>query len=196
MGQARALRRPRRPPAVPVLRLPYSLLMTDQRKALHDQIEQTPEEDLDRLVGLISSFLHPQESPPSQGIVFEPVPAGSKRAAEVERQRQEALARHRARQSEMIARSIGDTLPRLGIDLNKIEEGLCGWSASGLKLANFTCTWFEGRVFNRLNMFHLKEQKVVTLERCHISETQPELVYKVRVLTPIADGGKELTVPI
>jgi len=45
-------------------------------------------------------------------------------------------------------------------------------------------------------MFYLKEQQVVTFERCHILETEPELIYKARVLTPIADLEKELTVPI
>lgn len=45
-------------------------------------------------------------------------------------------------------------------------------------------------------MFHLKEQRVVTFERCHISEEQPELIYRVRVLTPNADVEKELTVPM
>lgn len=170
--------------------------MTDQRKALHDQVEQAREEDIDCLVGFISRFLRPLESPASQRIVFEPMPPGSKAAAEIEEQRQHALARLKARQSEMITRSIGDTVTRLGIDLNEIGEGPCSWSASGGKSANFTCSWFEGRVFNRLSMFHLKEQQVVTFERCHISETQPELIYKVRVLTPIADLEKELTVPI
>jgi uncharacterized protein YodC (DUF2158 family) len=96
----------------------------------------------------------------------------------------------------MITRSIGDTVTRLGIDVNKIGEGLCSWFASGGKSAHYTCTWLEGRVSNRLSSFHLKEQQVVTFERCHISERQPELIYKVRVLTPIADLEKELTVPL
>ena len=83
--------------------------MTDQRKALHDQVEQAREEDIDFLVDLINRFLHPLESPASQSIVFDPVPPGSKAAAEIEEQRQHALSRFRARKSEMIARFIGDT---------------------------------------------------------------------------------------
>lgn len=96
----------------------------------------------------------------------------------------------------MITGSIGDALTRLGIDLNKIGEVGGSWSTSGGELANFTYTWFEGRVFNRLSMFRLKDRQVVTFERCHIAGTQPELMYKVRVLTPSADAEKELTVPI
>lgn len=96
----------------------------------------------------------------------------------------------------MITRYIGDTVTRLEIDLNRIGEGRGSWFASGGKSADFSCSWFEGRVFNRLGVFHLKQQQVVTFERCHISEPQPELIYTVRVLTPIADVEKELTVPI
>jgi hypothetical protein len=130
-------------------------------------------------------------------MVFDPVPPGSITAAEIEEQRQQALAQLRASQSEMITRSIGRTaVTRLGIDPNKIGEDRCSWSSSGRKSANFSASWFEGRIFNRLGMFHLKEQQVVTFERSHISETGPELIYKVRVLTPIGDLEKELTISI
>lgn len=170
--------------------------MTDQRKALHHQVEETREEDIDFLVDLVDRFLHPLKSPASQRIVFDQIPPGSKAAAEIEEQRQHGLARLRARQSGMITRYIGDTVTRLGIDLNKIGEASGSWSAFGGKSAGFTCSWFEGRVSNRLTTFHLKEQQIVSFQRCHISETQPEMIYKVRVLTPIADLEKELTVPI
>lgn len=171
--------------------------MTGERKSLHDQVEQVREEDIDYLAHLINRFLHPSESPVSQGIVFDPVPPGSIIAAEIEEQRQQALAQLRESQSEMITRSIGRTaLTRLGIDPNKIGEDRCSWSSSGGKSANFSASWFEGRIFNRLGMFHLKEQQVVTFERSHISETEPELIYKVRVLTPMGDLEKELTVSI
>lgn len=170
--------------------------MTDQRKELHDQVEQTREEDIEGLVDLINRFLHPPESPPSQRIVFEPVPPGSKAAPEIGEKRPHALARIRASRSEMMARSIGVTVTRLGIDLNSITEGFCSWSGSGDKSSEFTCSWFEGRVFKRLSMFHVNQQQVVTFERCHVSETRPELIHKVRVLTPTADLEKELTVPI
>jgi hypothetical protein len=181
---------------VPALRLPYPPIVTDQRKALHDQVEQTLEEDIDCLVDFINRFLHPLESPESQRIVFEPVPPGSKAAAEIEEQRQQALAQLNVEQLDRISGLIGDTVIRLGIDLNKIGEGFRRSSSAGGMSPNFTCSWFEGRLFNRLSMFYLKEQQVVTFERCHISETQPELIYKVRVLTPIADIEKKLTVPI
>ena len=170
--------------------------MNEQRRALHDQVEQVSEEEIDRLVGLINRFLHPLASPAPPRIVFKPVSPGSKAAAEIEEQRQQALARLRAERSEMITRSIGETVTRLGIDLSKIGEGPCGWQASGAKPEYFTCNWFEGRVFNRVSTFHLKERQVVTFERCHLSETQPELIYKVRVLTAAGDVEKELTVPI
>ena len=169
--------------------------MTEQRQALHDQVEQTREEEIDRLVGLINRFLHPLASPAPPRIVFKPVPPGSKAAAEIEEQRQQALARLRAEQSEIITRYIGQTVTRLGIDLGKIWEGRCSWQSGG-KPEYFTCSWFEGRVFNRVSTFHLKERQVVTFERCHLSENQPELIYKVRVLTPAGDVEKELTVPI
>jgi hypothetical protein len=171
-------------------------MMTDRRKELHDQVEQTRERDIERLVDFINRFLRPSESHTSQRIVFEPVPPGSKAAAEIEKQRQHALARRRASRSEMLARSLGATVTRLGIDLNNITEGSCSWSGSGDKSSEFTCSWFEGRRFTRLGMFHVNEQQVVTSERCHVSETPPELTYKVRVLTPTGDAEKELTVPI
>ena len=96
----------------------------------------------------------------------------------------------------MITRFIGDTMTRLGIDLEKIGEASYSSSTLRGKSVAFTSSWFVGRVFNRLSMFYLKEQQVVTFERCHISETEPKLIYKVRVLTSIADLEKELTVPI
>jgi hypothetical protein len=171
--------------------------MTDQRKSLHDQVERVREEDIDYLADLITRFLHPAESPESQGIVFDPVPPGSITGAEIEEQRQQALAQLRASQSEMITRSIGRTaITRLGIDPSKIGEGRCSWSSSGGKSANFTASWFEGRIFNRLGTFHLKEPQVVTFERAHISERERELIYKVRVLTRIGDLEKEVTVSI
>ena len=171
--------------------------MTDERKALHDQLEQTREEDIDRLVDFIGRFLHPLESPASEQLIFDPVPPGSKRSTEIDEQWQQAMSHLWAKQSEMITRSVGSTtVTRLGIDPNRIGKDRCGWSASGGESANFTATWFEGRVFNRLGMFHLKQQQVVTFERCHISETPPELIYKVRLLTAGADAEKELRVPI
>ena len=188
---------PCRPPAVlPMPRFPVLRIMTDQRKALHDQVEQTREEDIDYLIELIERFLHPSESTASQQIVFDPLPPGSKPAAEIEEQRQAARARSRARQLEMITRSIGDTVTRLGIDLNTIGKVSSSWSSSGGKSAECTFSWFVGRLFNRLSMFHVQEQQIVTFERCHVSERRPELIYRVRVLTPIADLEKELTVPI
>ena len=165
--------------------------MTDRRKALHDQVEQTREEDLDYLIDLVNRFLHPSDSPAPQRIVFEPIPPGSRAAAEIEGQRQQALAGIKARQLEMITLSLGETVTRLGINLNRIGGAIRSSSASSGKSANFTCSWLEARVSNRLSMFYLKEQQVVTFERCHISETQPELIYKVRVLTPTADLEEE-----
>lgn len=96
----------------------------------------------------------------------------------------------------MITRHIGDAVARLGIDLNKIAEAPCSWSALGGKSAGFMCSWLEGRVFNRLSMSQLKGQQLVTFERCHLLETQSEVIYKVRLVTPLADLEKELTVPI
>ena len=180
-----------RPRAMPARRLSYSFIMTDERKALHDQVEQVREEDIDHLVDFINRFLNPSEwSGTSAGIVFHPVPPGSKAAAEIEKQRPHAQSQFRAKQSEMIARSIGDAVTRLGIDLDNIAEASYGSSTLRGKLVDFSSSWFVGRVFNRLSMFYLKEQQVVTFERCHISETQSELIYKVRVLTPIADLRK------
>jgi len=170
--------------------------MIDERKALHAEVEQVREEDIDCLVDLINRFLHPLESPASAGIVFNPVPPGSEAAAEIEKQRQHALAQLRARKSEMITRSIGDTMTRLGIDLDKIGEASYSSSTVHGRLVAFASSWFVVRVLNRLSTFYLKEQQVVTFERCHMSETKPELIYKVRVLTPVADVEKELTVPI
>jgi hypothetical protein len=94
-------------------------------------------------------------------------------------------------------------MTRLGIDLDKIGEGCSGCFTFGGeagtsvgKPAEFTRSWSEGRVFNRLSMFRLMGQQVVSFERCHISETQPELIYKIRVLTPVAEVEKQITVPI
>lgn len=171
--------------------------MTDERKSLHDQVEQIREENIDYLADLINRFLHPSESPVSQGIFFDPMPPGFITAAEMEEQRQQARAQLRASQAEIITRSIGrSAVTRLGIDPNKIGGDRCSWSSSGGKSANFSASWLEDRIFNRLGMFHLNEQQVVTFERSHIPETEPELIYKVRVLTPTGDLEKELSVSI
>ena len=170
--------------------------MTEERKALHDLVDETPEEDIDDLLEFVNRLLHPSESPASQGIVFERVPAGSQEADELEERRRHMLADFKARQADMIARSIGDTVDRLGIDLNDITDGLASWSGSGGKPTEFSCRWTTARVLNRLGIFDLNKQRVVTFDRCHISETRRELIYKVRVLTPTAESEKELTVPI
>lgn len=170
--------------------------MTDQRKELHNQVEQSREEDIGVLVGFIKRFLHPSESPSSQQMVSEPVPPGSNAAHEIEERRQQALARIRVSRSEMIARSLGATVTRLEIELNDITEGACSWSDSSDKPSEFTCSWFDGRAFNRLSMFHVDEQQVVTFEQSHVSEARSELIHNVRVLTPTADSKKELVVPI
>ncbi|MFL6451116.1 MAG: hypothetical protein ACJ746_26070 [Bryobacteraceae bacterium] len=171
--------------------------MIDERKVLHDQVEQVREDDIDRLEDLINRFLHPSlESSESAGIVFEPVPPESEMAAKIEKQRQRYLSRDRVRQRQMIRQSIGDTVTRLAIDLNDIDQVTYSSSTAYRKLEAFSSSWFVGRVFNRLSTFYLKDQQVVTFERCHISETEPELIYKVRVLTSIADSEKEITVPI
>ena len=169
--------------------------MTDARKALHDQVEQTREEEIDSLADFIKRFLHPSASSTSQRVVFEPLPPGSNTAAEIEQRRQHALAQHKASQMEMIARSLGSTRTRLGIDLNKMAEGLRSWSASRDN-AEFMCSWIEGRVLNRLSMFHLTKERVVTFERFEVSATRKELLYKIRILTPNADSERALTVPV
>ena len=46
-----------------------------------------------------------------------------------------------------------------------------------------TCNWFENPIFKRLSTFYLNEQQIVVFETCHGVEKQPELMYKVRVLT-------------
>ena len=60
----------------------------DERKNLHDQVEQVRVEDIDYLADLINRFLHPSESPVSEGITFDPIPPESITAAELEEQRQ------------------------------------------------------------------------------------------------------------
>jgi hypothetical protein len=171
--------------------------MTDERKSLHDRVEQVREEDIEYLADLINRFLHPSESPVSEGITFYPMPPGSITAAELEEQRQQALAQLRASQSEMITRSLGrSAVTRLGIDPNKVGGERCSWSSSGGKSPNFSASWFEDRIFNRVGMFHLNEQQIVTFERSHIRETAQELIYKIRVLTPTGDLEKELSVSI
>jgi hypothetical protein len=113
----------------------------------------------------------------------------------MERQRQQILDGLRASESDKIRSAIGHEVSRLGIDLNQIGQGASSWSGSRDQSEEFTRSWREGRVFNRLSMFHIKEQKIVMLERCYFTETQPDLIYKVRVLTPLAEAEKDLTVP-
>ncbi len=96
----------------------------------------------------------------------------------------------------MVARLIGPAIARLGLDLNNIADGPCSWSKSGDNSEQFTCGWLAEQVFRRVRMFRIRKQRVVTFETCHMSETQAELTYKVRVLTPTADLEKELTLPI
>lgn len=172
------------------------MYQSEQRKALHDQVEQIPDPDIDDLVRLISAFLHPSEPDTSRRITFRPIPPGSKTAAEIEQQRQQALADLRARQSDFIARSIGDGIKRLRIDLNKVVEGSTSSYGSGDASGELTCTWLEEGVFNRLGMFHLENERILTLESCHIAGREPDLIYKVRVLTKLTDLERELTVSL
>lgn len=169
---------------------------SEQRKALHEQVEQVHDRDIDHLVRLMRAFLHPSEPDTSHRITFRRIPPGSKAAAEIEQQRQQALAALKARQSEIITRSVGDGIKRLRIDLNKVVGGSSSWSGSGDAAGELTCNWLEEGVFNRLGMFHLENQRILTLERCHVAGRDAELVYNLRVLTQLTDLERELTVPL
>ncbi len=165
--------------------------MSDQRKALHDLIEEAREEDLPSLGELVARFQRPLDFP------LQPIPTASLQTGPA-RRRQELIleAQGAARGSHVFRQHNANTAKRLGIDPALIEFGAGSGSIGEGDSVEISRQWPEGPAFYRLNTFHLESQEIITFDKAEISNAGSEVVYKLRVVTANAESETDLNVPL
>jgi hypothetical protein len=165
--------------------------MNDRRKALHDLIDEAREEDLSTLAELVVRFQRPLDFP------LRPVNTASSQD-ERTRRRQELImeAHSQARWTHLARQHNANTAKRLGIDSTRIDHAAGGGSMGGGDSVEMTRHWSEGSAFCRLNTFHIADQAIITFDKAEISNSGSEVIYKLRVLTPIAESEADLNVPL
>jgi hypothetical protein len=165
--------------------------MSDQRKALHDLIEEAREEDLPALGELVARFQRPLDFPLEQG-------STSSLQTGPARRRQELIleAHGAARGSHVFRQHNANTAKRLGIDPALIEFGAGSGSIGEGDSVEISRQWPEGPAFCRLNTFHLENQEIITFDKAEISNSGSEVIYKLRVVTAKAESETDLNVPL
>ena len=165
--------------------------MSDQRKALHDLIEEAQDEDLPLLAELVARFQRPLD------FALRPVDTASPQD-ELERRRQELIveAHSHARWTHLERQHNANTAKRLGIDSTRIACAAGGGSMGDGDSVEITRHWSEGSAFCRLNTFHVENHEIITFDKAKISDSGSEVIYKLRVLTPIAESEADLNVPL
>jgi hypothetical protein len=176
--------------------------MSDDRKALHELVDQAPEEALPRLLAWLTRLLYPSESSgASEMITFfptEPGTADPEATSEAEREWRERFTAEADldRTSEWVEQRVLRAVERLGLSRESLGRPL-GQSASGTaeSFLELQCDWQAGPRRHRLSTFYLEKQEIITFERAQVSEAGSELLYQVRVLTPKGEAEGELKVP-
>jgi hypothetical protein len=180
----------------------YIRIMTDRRQALHDLVEETREEDLPLLRELVGRFQRPLEfpvqavgSPVSEAGV---VSTRSSDETNMEQRRQDLVleAHMQARMSHLNEAHIAKVAKRLDLDPRWIAVAGGGASIGEGDAVEISRHWFDGTAFIRLNTFYLEQQQIITFEKAEISNAGPDVIYKVRVLTPNADAEAQLNLSI
>jgi hypothetical protein len=179
--------------------------MKPDRQALHDLIEHAPDEQLPRLLDLVTRFLHPPESPAeSEVVTFVPRqpgptdPEAARRAAIERRQRLLGEGPLETSASQLIRQHLLPALDRLGLSVENLISypGGYGGMSGAEGFLEIERNWREETGRHRLGAFALHGQEIVTYERAQVSETGSELIYRVRMLTPANEAESELHIPL
>jgi hypothetical protein len=180
--------------------------MRDDRQTLHDLVDQAPDEQLPRLLDLVSRFLHPVGSPSeSESITFvpttsRPVDPEAARRADIERRRRRLLGEgpFETSASRLVRQYLLPALGRLGLSEENLiaYPGGYGGSVTAEGFQYIERHWQEETSRHRLSAFALQGQEIVTYKRAQISEAGTELLYRVRVLTPAHEAEFELHIPL
>ena len=164
--------------------------MSDRRKALHDLIDEAREEDLQLLRELRTRFQRPFEFPLQPASTSSPQPEPELRGQGLIME-----AHMHARHAHLERQHTGNTAKRLGIDPAGIEFATGGGSIGKGDAVQMTRHWSEGSAYCRLNTFHVENQEIITFGKAEISDSGPELIYKLRVLTENAESETDVHVP-
>ncbi len=162
--------------------------MSNQRKVLHDLIDEAQEQDLPLLAELVARFQHPLE------------PRKAARAAppnsELTRRRQDLISEVHvdARTNHLFREHDARTAKRLGVDPSVIEFGGGSGSIGESDEVEISRHWVKGQAVSRLNTFHLESQEIITFDKAEVSSSGSEIIYKLRVLTAKAESETELNV--
>lgn len=105
-------------------------------------------------------------------------------------------AHSHARWTHLERQHNANTAKRLGIDSTRIDCAAGSGSMGDGDSVEMTRYWSEGSAFCRLNTFHVEDQEIITFDKAEISESGSEVIYKLRVLTPIAESEADLNVPL
>jgi hypothetical protein len=177
--------------------------MSDDRRALHELVDQAPEEVLPHLLGWLTDLLHPSESSEVGGLItFFPTEAETTDPAATSEAEIERLPPLPAgadlgmagRVEQDLARALG----RLGVRPESLGMQV-GQSASGTRegFLELQCDWQAGlRRRHRLGTLYLEKQEIITLERVQVSEGGAQLDYRIRVLTPAGEEAGEFRIPL
>lgn len=132
--------------------------MSNRKKALHDLIDETREEDLPALGELVARFQHPLD------FALRPVNTASSQDEPV-RRRQELIveAHSHARWTHLERQHNANTAKRLGIDSTRIGCAAGSGSMGDGDSVEMTRHWSEGSALCRLNTFHVENQEIITL---------------------------------
>lgn len=165
--------------------------MSDQRKKLHDLIEEAREEDLPLLGELVARFQRPLDFP------LRSVSTDSLQTGPARRRQELILEAHmHARSTHLERQHTANTANRLGIDPARIKFAAGGGSIGEGDSVEMNRHWSDGSAVYRLNTFHVEGQEIITFDKAEISNSGPEVIYKLRVLTANAESETDLNVPI
>lgn len=165
--------------------------MRDRRKALHDLIEEARDEDLPLLSELVARFQRPLDFP------LQPVSTASPQTGPARRRQDLILEVHmHGRTTHLKRRHNANTAKRLGIEPAWIEFAAGGSSIGESDLVEMTRHWFEGSAVCHLHTFHVENYEIIAFDKASVSNSGPEVIYKLRVLTPNAESETDLNVPL
>ena len=183
--------------------IPYTPVMSDDRQAVHELVDQAPEEVLPYLLGWLTELLHPSESSAAESLItFFPTEAETIDAAATSETENEPLpplpAEADRGRVDQVDQDLARALARLGVRPESLGMPV-GQSASGTRegFLELHCDWQAGpRRRHRLGTLYLEKQEIITLERVQVSEGRAQVEYRIRVLTRAGEEDGEFRIPL
>lgn len=176
--------------------------MKHDRQALHDLVDQAPEEALPRLLAEWTYTLFPPEPSGASGMItFFPNESGAldteaSRVAEFEQRPGLTVEADLEQLSNRVEQQVARAIERLGIHPESLGTQT-GQSAAGTTegFLELRCDWQAGPRRHRLSTFYVEQQEVITFERIQLTESGSVLSYQVQVVTPTGEAEGALQIP-